>query len=146
MRTDQTGAVFTFLFWNLFLAWIPFLLALAMTGLDRLRAPGWLLAPVSVVWLLFLPNAPYILTDFIHLGAVAGVLAAPPEDAPYGQVVRQAPAAGELFYDRMIYGLSCPAWDWFPPGVGWLALGTMIAAFTVAALAYLDPSADLHVD
>ena len=55
VRTDQTGAVFTFLFWNLFLAWIPFLLALAMTGLYRLRAPGWLLAPVGVVWLLFLP-------------------------------------------------------------------------------------------
>ncbi|TCW19883.1 MULTISPECIES: hypothetical protein [Dietzia] len=77
---------------------------------------------------------------------LAGLLAAPPEDAPYGQVVRQAPAAGELFYDRMIYGLSGPAWDWFPPGVGWLALGTMIAAFTIAALAYLDPSPDLGAD
>lgn len=72
VRTDQTGAVFTFLFWNLFLAWIPFLLALAMTGLDRLRAPGWLLAPVGVVWLLFLPNAPYIITDFIHLDWMHG--------------------------------------------------------------------------
>lgn len=73
VRADRTGApVFSFLFWNLFLAWIPYVLALAMTGLDRVRAPGWVLAPVGVAWLLFLPNAPYILTDFIHLGAIPG--------------------------------------------------------------------------
>lgn len=73
VRADRTGApVFAFLFWNLFLAWVPYLLALALVGLDRLRAPGWLLAGVGVVWLLFLPNAPYILTDFIHLGAIPG--------------------------------------------------------------------------
>ena len=73
VRADRTGApVFSFLFWNLFLAWIPYVLALAMTGLDRVRAPGWVLAPVGVAWLLFLPNAPYILTDFIHVGSIPG--------------------------------------------------------------------------
>ena len=105
----------------------------------RLRRPG------GVPALALVPGLAAT-TAAMSASPVAGVLAAPPEDAPYGQVVRQAPAAGELFYDRMIYGLSGPAWDWLPPGVGWLALGTMIAAFTVAALAYLDPSADLHVD
>lgn len=77
---------------------------------------------------------------------LGGVLAAPPRDAAYGQVVRQAPAAGELFYDRMVYGLSGPAWEWFPPGLGWLVLGAMIAAFTTAALAHLAPSPDLCAD
>lgn len=73
MRAERTGApVFAFLFWNLFLAWVPYLLALALVGLDLARAPGWLLAVPGIVWLLFLPNAPYILTDFIHLGAVPG--------------------------------------------------------------------------
>ncbi|UTT65878.1 DUF1361 domain-containing protein [Janibacter sp. CX7] len=73
VRADRAGApVFAFLFWNLFLAWVPYLVALALVGLDRLRAPGWLLAGVGVVWLLFLPNAPYILTDFIHVGAIPG--------------------------------------------------------------------------
>lgn len=73
VRAERTGApVFAFLFWNLFLAWVPYALALALVGLDRVRAPGWLLAAPGIVWLLFLPNAPYILTDFIHLGAIPG--------------------------------------------------------------------------
>lgn len=73
VRAERTGApVFAFLFWNLFLAWVPYLLAVALVGLDRVRAPGWLLAVPGIVWLLFLPNAPYILTDFIHLGEIPG--------------------------------------------------------------------------
>lgn len=73
VRAERTGApVFAFLFWNLFLAWVPYLLALALFALDRARASGWLLAVPGIVWLLFLPNAPYILTDFIHLGAIPG--------------------------------------------------------------------------
>ena len=73
VRAERTGApVFAFLSWNLFLAWIPYGLALAVVGLDRVRAPGWLLVLPGLVWLLFLPNAPYILTDFIHLGVIPG--------------------------------------------------------------------------
>lgn len=57
---------FVFLVWNLFLAAIPYVAALAMNALDReqWRVAKWL---AFVVWLLFLPNAPYIITDFIHL-------------------------------------------------------------------------------
>ena len=57
------NAVFFFLLWNLFLAAIPFV---AAEIVDRAR---WAVAQWTafVVWLLFLPNAPYILTDFIHL-------------------------------------------------------------------------------
>lgn len=73
VRADRTGApAFAFLLWNLFLAWVPYVLALVLVGLDRVRAPGWALAVPGVVWLLFLPNAPYLLTDFIHLGAIPG--------------------------------------------------------------------------
>ena len=67
----------------------------------------------------------------------AELLASPPGDVPYGEVVRQAPAAGALFYDRMVFGTSGPAWAWFPPGFDWVVFGAMIAAFTVAVLAYL---------
>jgi uncharacterized membrane protein len=50
-RIHRTGdAYYRFLVWNLFLAWVPLGLALA------------------VLWLLFFPNAPYMLTDFVHLG------------------------------------------------------------------------------
>jgi uncharacterized membrane protein len=59
---------YDFLLWNLFLAWIP--VVAAVTVYDRARRGTKLshLLPLAVVWLLFLPNAPYLLTDFIHLG------------------------------------------------------------------------------
>lgn len=56
-----------FLAWNLFLAWIPFVLGVAIRALHLRRASTLLLAPLFAVWLGFLPNAPYLVTDFIHL-------------------------------------------------------------------------------
>jgi len=58
---------FRFLLWNLFLAWIPLLVALGIYDRYRRRAGTLVLAPAAALWLLFLPNAPYIVTDFIHL-------------------------------------------------------------------------------
>lgn len=73
VRGDRFGEdVFTFLGWNLFLAWIPFVLALGVAAVHRRGGPRALLWLLGAGWLLFLPNAPYILTDFIHLGRVGG--------------------------------------------------------------------------
>ncbi len=52
-----------FLVWNLFLAWIPALLAAAFAVAPR----RWSLIPLGLAWLAFLPNAPYLVTDLIHL-------------------------------------------------------------------------------
>ncbi|GAA4388317.1 DUF1361 domain-containing protein [Hymenobacter koreensis] len=57
---------FVFLLWNLFLAVVPFGLSL-MLGMVSASARQRLLVPVGAVWLLFFPNAPYILTDLFHL-------------------------------------------------------------------------------
>ncbi|MEZ4686724.1 MAG: DUF1361 domain-containing protein [Bacteroidia bacterium] len=62
IRCYISGQVlFLFLVWNLFLAWIPLLIS---SGLKTLKngAFFWL-----IPWLLFLPNAPYIITDLFHL-------------------------------------------------------------------------------
>ncbi len=59
---------FDFLAWNLFLAWIPYAASLLMVHMYR-RQPGrWarLLLP-GFIWLIFLPNAPYLVTDVLHL-------------------------------------------------------------------------------
>lgn len=64
--------LFVFLLWNLFLALIPFGLS-SMLGLAAVRLRARVLLPVGVVWLLFFPNAPYILTDLFHLEPRAGV-------------------------------------------------------------------------
>ena len=55
------------LVWNLVLAWVP--LALALVVYDRVRreVAGPLLVVPLALWLLFLPNAPYLVTDFILL-------------------------------------------------------------------------------
>jgi uncharacterized membrane protein len=58
---------FRFLLWNLMLAWVPLLVALAVYDLYRRGTRLALLTPAIALWLLFLPNAPYIATDFIHL-------------------------------------------------------------------------------
>lgn len=52
---------------NLVLAWIPLLAVLALDRLIEARRFWALWLPLGTVWLLFLPNAPYIITDFIHL-------------------------------------------------------------------------------
>src|SRR5262245_4829292 len=54
---------FRFLLWNLFLAWIPLVCALAA---ERMHSRVALLA-CGAAWLVFLPNAPYLLTDLAHL-------------------------------------------------------------------------------
>ncbi|HYC93168.1 MAG TPA: DUF1361 domain-containing protein [Thermoanaerobaculia bacterium] len=59
------NASFFFLYWNLFLAAIPFVAA-EVFARAKWQITRW---PALVVWLLFLPNAPYIVTDFIHLRA-----------------------------------------------------------------------------
>lgn len=59
---------YRFLVWNLILAWIPFLSSLWADHLNR-RHPRrwWLLFLTGLSWLVFFPNAPYIVTDFLHL-------------------------------------------------------------------------------
>jgi len=60
---------YTGLVWNLFLAWIPFVLAYLAYVMSWRRALVFLAIPVfAFLWLIFFPNAPYILTDLQHLG------------------------------------------------------------------------------
>jgi uncharacterized membrane protein len=59
---------FRFLVWNLFLAWIPYCSSLWAAHLHQRYPDRWwyLIAP-GMLWLIFFPNAPYIVTDFQHL-------------------------------------------------------------------------------
>jgi uncharacterized membrane protein len=72
VRELRVGAFdFRFLVWNLILAWIPLVLALLVYDRYRRGTPLVRLAPALVLWLLFMPNAPYIFTDFVHLSAAS---------------------------------------------------------------------------
>ena len=74
-RVDWTQrSAYLWLLWNLFLAWVPYVLSLVASFLlSRGRAPWWALAPLGGAWLLVFPNAPYLLTDFIHLKPRHGI-------------------------------------------------------------------------
>ena len=68
-RASVTGSAhYAFLTWNLFLAWIPFGIAYVAYTTSISRRWLYVIIPVSAfLWMIFFPNAPYILTDFQHL-------------------------------------------------------------------------------
>ncbi len=56
------------LVWNLILAWVPYLCSVTAFALFQKDANRWsrLILP-GLLWLAFFPNAPYMVTDFLHL-------------------------------------------------------------------------------
>jgi uncharacterized membrane protein len=65
-RIVYTGyLLFAFLAWNLFLAYLPFLISKRMTMQRPKRK--WIFLFGAFAWLLFIPNAFYIITDLFHL-------------------------------------------------------------------------------
>lgn len=68
-RVQLTGSEnYTFMIWNLFLAWIPFFTAyFTYTSALQPTRMKIMVPAAAFLWLIFFPNAPYILTDFQHL-------------------------------------------------------------------------------
>lgn len=56
---------YIFLLWNLFLAFIPLIISQLLTQY-RSKYSGRTLIPFFSIWLLFLPNSLYMITDFTH--------------------------------------------------------------------------------
>jgi uncharacterized membrane protein len=74
-RVAYSGVTtYRFLLWNLILAWVPLACALMAYNLRDRGAPLLVLA-LGLGWLLFFPNAPYLMTDLLHL--------APRDDVPF---------------------------------------------------------------
>jgi len=69
VRSDYSGTGhYAFLIWNLFLAWIPFIISYFTYTITLNRKQIYIVIPIAAFfWLIFFPNAPYILTDFQHL-------------------------------------------------------------------------------
>jgi uncharacterized membrane protein len=70
VRTAKTGdSFYGFLVWNLFLAWVPLGFAAAAYAAAQRGTRSVGVGTLLIGWILFFPNAPYVLTDFIHLGS-----------------------------------------------------------------------------
>jgi uncharacterized membrane protein len=74
LRVKWTGNIrYLLLVWNLALAWLPLLFALGVYHrYQRGERKGWRILMLAALWILFLPNAPYIFTDLIHLNSWFG--------------------------------------------------------------------------
>jgi uncharacterized membrane protein len=67
-RMEMSGTKhFLFLNWNLFLAFVPWALTVVLTMSPNLQKSRLAVFGMLGVWLLFFPNASYILTDLFHL-------------------------------------------------------------------------------
>lgn len=68
IRIAFTGGInYFFLNWNLFLAFLPLLFTSLLALGGEFAEKRWVKIGVLFSWLLFFPNAPYILTDMFHL-------------------------------------------------------------------------------
>jgi uncharacterized membrane protein len=70
VRWVVTGhTAYHWLVWDMFLAWVPMWISMVVYILHlRGSRNKPLLLWLGFAWLLFLPNAPYLLTEFVHLG------------------------------------------------------------------------------
>jgi uncharacterized membrane protein len=58
------------LVWNLFLAWLPYIISIIASSVYRTNSKHWgVIFFLVFFWLIFFPNAPYMVTDFYHLVA-----------------------------------------------------------------------------
>lgn len=73
-RITITGKMhYFFLNWNLFLAFLPLLFTQLLSWNSALVRKRWVRGGIVLSWLLFFPNAPYILTDLFHLANSSSV-------------------------------------------------------------------------
>jgi len=109
---------------NLGLAWVPVVMSYGIAAAARRPIPLFALLLMSGVWLVFLPNAPYLLTDVVHVhnfsnespGLIAGGLGAL---AATGVVLFFASVATVRKAAEL--RLSRRAARWVPPVAAWTA-------------------------
>jgi uncharacterized membrane protein len=76
----SSSGEFSYMAWNLFLAWLPALFIIwLLNTLKRKRWSSWEAIAASLLWLGFLPNSFYLISDLIHV-----------QEAPNGQVLYDA--------------------------------------------------------
>jgi len=85
-----------YMVWNLFLAWLPLVLALRLLTVLRQKSwSSWEGLITSFLWLLFLPNSFYMISDFIHL-----------QDAPRVDILFDTIMLTSFIYTGVALGFS----------------------------------------
>lgn len=69
LRVQSDKNMFNFLSWDVFLAWVPFILSTIIRYISskKITKPSLVgIGLLSVVWLFFLPNSAYLFTEILH--------------------------------------------------------------------------------
>lgn len=86
---------FSFLLWNLCLAWIPLIISTRLIYVLAYKVwSSWEAMILSILWLVFLPNTFYMISDFIHL-----------QTAPSNNIVYYAVTFASIIYTAVVIGL-----------------------------------------
>lgn len=65
---------YSYLCWNLALAWLPLIFAIYLVKVLRTKLwSSWEALAASILWLVFVPNSFYMISDFIHLQDAARI-------------------------------------------------------------------------
>ncbi|WP_284653347.1 DUF1361 domain-containing protein [Flavobacterium terrisoli] len=73
VRAKITHSIYLFfLIWNLFLAVIPYAITTHLLTLDFKNTSKFKILAITAIWLAFIPNAFYIITDLVHLANSEG--------------------------------------------------------------------------
>lgn len=122
VRVASTGSpAFLNLPWNLILAWVPFALALVVYDQADRGASGMRLLVLGGVWLLFFPNAPYLVTDFKYLGWY--------DEAPWWYdvtLLAAAAVAGLALGLASLYLMHAVARRFWGSSKAWLGVGVVL--------------------
>lgn len=71
---SRSWVIYANLVWNLILAWVPYVFSILAASLHYSFPRRWWLPVLpGMIWLVFFPNAPYIMTDFLHLSPRTGI-------------------------------------------------------------------------
>lgn len=121
LSTRNVQGTYLFLAWNLFLAWIPYLAALRSERLSRHGAGKVAIGSWLLLWLVFFPNAPYIVTDFVHLRQRL------PVPVWYDLILLFATASTGLLLGLLsLHEVQHVLRRWFSKGMTWLFLCSAI--------------------
>ena len=87
---------YDYLIWNLFLAWLPLAFAVRLIHILRRKLwSSWEGLTWTVLWLAFLPNSFYMISDFIHI-----------QDVPSANVLYDVFMFTSFIYTGVVLGFS----------------------------------------
>ena len=87
---------FLYLVWNLFLAWVPLLFSFwLLSCLQRKLWSSWEALVATLLWLVFLPNSFYMISDLIHL-----------QDVPSANVLYDAVMLMSFVFTSLTLGIA----------------------------------------